>query len=46
MPVLVPASDEDRRELEAALAETDAIELTPEELRLWAETGECPARLR
>ena len=43
---LVPATEEDRRELEAALAETGGVTLTREELRIWAETGECPASLR
>jgi hypothetical protein len=43
---LVPATEEDRRELELALAETGGVELSPEELRIWAETGECPASLR
>ncbi len=43
---LVPASDEDRGELAAALVETGGVELSPEELRRWAETGECPASLR
>jgi hypothetical protein len=43
---LVPASEEDRHELVAALAETDEVELSPEELKRWADTGECPASLR
>lgn len=43
---LVPATEEDRRELELALAETGGVTLTCEELRLWVETGECPASLR
>lgn len=43
---LVPASEEDRRELELALAETGEMELSPEELQRWADTGECPASLR
>ena len=34
---LVPGSETDPRELEAALAEKESIELTPEELRRWAE---------
>ena len=43
---LVPASDEDRSELAAALAEPGGVQLSAEELRHWAETGECPASLR
>jgi hypothetical protein len=43
---LVPTSEEDRRELVAALAETDEVELSAEELKRWADTGECPASLR
>ena len=42
----VPATEEDWRELQAALAETGGVKLSAEELRLWAETGECPASLR
>jgi hypothetical protein len=43
---LVPASEEDRREIELALAEPGGVELSPEELERWAATGECPASLR
>ena len=43
---LVPASAEDHAELEQALRDTGEVELTPDELRRWTETGECPASLR
>jgi hypothetical protein len=43
---LIPGSAEDVRELEAALAEDKSIDLTSEELRRWAEDGECPDSLR
>jgi len=40
---LVPATEEDRRELAAALAETGEVVLSREELDRWADTGDCPA---
>ncbi len=36
----------ERRERELALAELDEVEISPEELRRWAATGECPDPLR
>jgi len=45
---LVHPSPEDEAEIRAGLAELnrgDGIELTAEELRHWAETGEWPERL-
>ena len=43
---LVPASAEEHDELARALREPGEVELGPDELRRWAETGECPASLR
>ena len=42
---LVPANEEDLGELQLAVAETESVALSPEELELWAETGECPESL-
>lgn len=40
---LGPATDEDARELRAALEDDDkGVVLTPEQLKHWAETGDWP----
>lgn len=47
-PELVRPSAEDEADIRAGLAELDrgeGVELTADELRRWAETGEWPERL-